>query len=130
MIFSHKRVVGHSETGPKQRSNTGLISLPFRKIWVRKAVSYRRSLFAIIGVYPARCGVATRWVTPPASKNGLLISSALADDQSDIVVLFVRTELSDLLDYCRYHCLWRQLSVRFQRFDQTLFAEFFTHIVE
>jgi hypothetical protein len=66
----------------------------------------------------------------PASKNGLLISSALADDHSDIVVLFVRTELSGLLDYRRDHCLWRQLSVRFQRFDQTLFAEFFTHIVE
>jgi hypothetical protein len=59
-----------------------------------------------------------------------LISCALADDKSNIVVLFVRTEPLDLLDYRRYHRLGSQLSVRFQRFDQALFAEFFTYLVE
>ena len=59
-----------------------------------------------------------------------LISSALANDQSDVIVLFMRAELFNSIDNRRYHRLWRQFSVRFERFDQTPFAELFPCLVE
>jgi len=59
-----------------------------------------------------------------------LISSALANDQSDVIVLFMRAELFNSIDNRRYHRLWRQFSVRFERFDQAPFAELFPCLVE
>ena len=59
-----------------------------------------------------------------------LISSALANNQSDIVLLFMRTELFDVLDNRCYQRLWRQFSMPFERFDQAVFAEIFPCIVE
>jgi len=62
--------------------------------------------------------------------ESVLISSALGNDQSDIVMLFTRAELFKSIDDCRYHHLWRQFSVRFKPFNQTLFAELFPRFVE
>jgi hypothetical protein len=62
--------------------------------------------------------------------ESVLISSALANDQSDVVVLFTGAELFNPIDNRLYHRLWRQLSVPFEPFDQTLFAEIFPCFIE
>jgi len=45
-------------------------------------------------------------------------------------VLFTRAELFKSIDNSSYHHLWRQFSVRFEPFNQTLFAELFPRFVE
>jgi hypothetical protein len=63
-------------------------------------------------------------------RRSALFPSALANDQGNIIVLFMGAELLNLLDNRRNQRLWRPVAVRLERFDQALFAEFFIHIVE
>ena len=55
---------------------------------------------------------------------------ALSDQHGDVVTLFVRTELANLVDKRSQQMLRRQVSMPAQSFNQTRFAEFFAVRVE
>ena len=55
---------------------------------------------------------------------------APSDQQGDVVALFVRTELANLVDKRSQQTLRRQVPVLAQGFNQTRFAEFFAVRVE
>src|SRR6266404_4864516 len=55
---------------------------------------------------------------------------ALGDDQSNVIVLFVRTKALNLVDDCREVVSRRQFTMPTKALDQTEFAEFFARGVE
>src|SRR5215470_5912441 len=55
---------------------------------------------------------------------------APSDQHGDVVALFVRTELANLVDKRSQQMLRRQVPVPAQSFNQTRFAEFFAVRVE
>src|SRR6266849_1812551 len=64
------------------------------------------------------------------SRPTVLNSSALRKYKSDVVALFVGTELPDFIDNGRNQRIWRHFTVPSQCFDQALFPELFSCIVE
>ena len=65
-----------------------------------------------------------------AGKDAGLKGKALGDDERYVVVLFTRTELADLIDDGSEKRLGRGGAGAAQRFDEPIFAELFTGVVE
>src|SRR5579864_7079426 len=74
----------------------------------------------------------TGWILRPAgaipSTKSFAVSK-LGDDQRDVVVLFVRAELPNLIQYRGQQSLARQFAMPSQALDQAPLAEFFSGCV-
>src|ERR1700757_5191041 len=55
---------------------------------------------------------------------------AFGDDEGDVVMLLVRTELADIIDDRGAQSFGRKLAVPAKRIDEALFAKFFSRRVE
>jgi hypothetical protein len=58
------------------------------------------------------------------------LAEAPGHNQRNVVLLFIRAELPNLIDNRRDHGLWGQFPMPVQRFDQARFSELLTRIVE